>query len=77
MEEKYCDNGKKCYDSHKQATADIKSLSEKHGRKQKFSTYKCNICGCFHIATVTKRLCNNKKKNKYPFRINFKKKKWK
>jgi len=59
--EQYCDNGKVMYSTKAEASPQISSLS-KRNRKHKFSVYKCEICGCFHIVTVTKQVRKYKRK---------------
>lgn len=59
--EQYCDNGKVMYKNPGDATPQLKSLS-KRNRKHKYSTYFCKLCGCYHIATVTKNVRKYRRK---------------
>lgn len=70
--EQHCDNGKVIYVSAHAANVQIKSLSRRPGaaHRHKYGVYKCGLCNCFHITTVTKRRQTPEKLDKYP--IDFK-----
>jgi len=55
MPEVYCDTGKQCFESPAAAAPTKASLS-KRGHKKKYSTYRCQVCGFFHITTSSKKL---------------------
>lgn len=62
----YCENGKIQYPDSKAAGIAAAQLSRTH-KKQKFSFYKCKICGFFHTNTVkNKKMLTPKKIDKYP-----------
>lgn len=64
----FCDNGKICFDSPKEAATAAANLS-KHDKKNKYSFYKCSFCKKFHTNTVKKKKkLLPKKADKYPFR---------
>lgn len=68
MDEAACDKVR--YESHKEASSMIAGLQKRQGRRHKFSVYKCERCGGFHITTTTKRtLRKTDKMNKYPLRL--------
>lgn len=50
------------YERHRDAADHIKSLTVK--QKGKYATYKCGICGKFHVRTVKKKLQNIEDKYK-------------
>ena len=61
----YCENGKIIHATHKAAGDQIKSLAKrKNGHK--YSSYKCELCGGFHITTITKCRRVPEKIDKYP-----------
>lgn len=61
-----CD--KRSYDSAKDAAEDLGGLRQRN-RRHKFSMYKCQLCGYYHITTVTKRTLRPNRKDKYPIEI--------
>lgn len=64
----FCDTGKICYDTRKQAATAAANLS-RGDRKNKYSFYKCPVCGSFHTNTVKKnRGLLPKKASKYPLK---------
>jgi hypothetical protein len=68
MDNHCCDTGKVCYETHGQATANFAGLVQRSLKKHKYSTYKCDRCGHYHISTFTKKRLSVKKESKYPFR---------
>lgn len=62
----YCENGKIQYPDCKSAGIAAAQLGRTY-KKQKFSFYKCKICGFFHTNTVkSKKMLTPKKIDKYP-----------
>lgn len=42
----------------------LKHMNRRKGR-HKYSLYKCNLCGMYHVTTITKKALTPKKINKY------------
>lgn len=63
---------KQSFKKREDATDMLIGLSKKH-KKQKFRVYKCDLCGFFHLTTLTKKkkhLRSSKRKiDKYPVKM--------
>jgi hypothetical protein len=56
------------YETYEAAKGDLEGLRQRK-RRQKFTAYKCNLCGLFHITTITKgNLRTPKRIDKYPIK---------
>src|ERR1700755_1830771 len=65
--EQSCDK-EHSFKSRKDAHKQLRHMNSRRGR-HKYRLYKCDKCGDFHIATVTKNLTTPKRMNKYPLNL--------
>ena len=64
-----CD--KRSYETPKDAHEDLAGLRQR-SRGHKFSLYRCDKCGNYHITTITKKILRPNKKDKYPIKVEYK-----